>query len=149
MLGHNADLDHLEDGQGERNPPEYSPRSLHCRHVDVLVVEDVDQHLDYQAHEEEHVCDDVVVVPEGEVSFLEPSCIRFGALEAIEKEGSPDVPEAVGGDEDGEEPVDPVDVGDGGLCDVAEDEADEADVGEGGIEGPVQRHLPLLAEPGR
>ena len=52
------------------------------------------------------------------------------------------------GDEDGQESVDPVDVGDGGLRDVAEDEADEADVGEGSVESSVKGNFPFFAEPG-
>ena len=45
-----------------------------------------------------------------------------------EKERSPDVSETVRGDEDGEQPVDPVDVGILRLGDLDDDEADEADV---------------------
>ena len=65
-----------------------------------------------------------------------------------EKERSPDVSETVRGDEDGKQPVDPVDVGILRLGDLDDDEADEADVGEGGVDGPVEGHPPLLAEPG-
>ena len=83
-----------------------------------------------------------------EVSFLKSPSIGFWTLEAPQEEGSPNIPKTVGGDEDGQKPVDPVDVWDGRFGDVAEDEADEADVGEGGVEGPVEGNLPLLAEPG-
>ena len=148
MFGHDANLDHLEDCQGEGHPPKDPSRRLHCCHVDVLVIKDVCQHFDYQTHKEENVRHYVVVVPKCEISFLKSPSIGFWTLKAPEEKGSPDVSEAVGGDEDGQEAVDPVDVGDGGLGDVAEDEADEADVGEGGVESPVEGNLPLFAEPG-
>ena len=57
------------------------------------------------------------------------------------------IPEAVGGDEDGEEAVHPVDRRLLGLCDLDDDEADEADVGEGCVDCSVQGNPPLLAEP--
>ena len=148
MLGDNADLDHLEDGKGEGGPPEDPTCCLNCGDVDHRVVRAVLQHPDDQAHKEQRVGDDVVRVPKGEVSLLEPSPVGGGPFEVPEKERSPDVSETVRGDEDGKQPVDPVDVGILRLGDLDDDEADEADVGEGGVDGPVEGHPPLLAEPG-
>ena len=111
MLRDNSRLDALQYGEGEGDPPEYPPRRLHRRDVPlgVGVQQDVLQHPDDEPDEEEAVRDDVVVVPEGEISFLEPPGVGVGLLQPPEEGGRADVSEAVGGDEDRQGPVHPVD----------------------------------------
>ena len=110
MLGDNSCLDALQYSEGEGNPPENPPRRLHRREVSlwVRVHQDVLQHPDDEPDEEEAVRDDVVVVPEGEISFLEAPRVRVWFLEAPEKGGGADISEAVGGDEDSQGTVHPV-----------------------------------------
>ena len=148
MFGHNANLDHLEDSEGEGSSPEDTSGGFDSRNVDHRFIRAVLQHSDDQTDKEEGVSDDVVSIPESEVSLLEPSPVGIGSLEVPEEEGSPNVPETVRGDEDGEEPVHPVDVRILWLSDLDDDETDEADVGERCVDGPVEGNPPLLAKPG-
>ena len=110
VFGDDPSFDALENGESEGDSPEYSPRGLHSSDVTVRVrvFHHVLQHPDDQPHQEEAVGDDVVVVPEGEVSFLEPSGVRVGLLQPPEEGGCTDVPEAVGGDEDCQGSIHPV-----------------------------------------
>ena len=105
--------------------------------------------LDDESNHEEQIHDDVVVVPESKVSLLEPLLVWTRTLEAPEEERGAEVPHGVGDDEDEHEELDDVDEGRGRLGDVADDQGDEDDVGEGGVDAPVKRDTPLLAEPGR
>ena len=164
VFGSDADLDHLDDGQGEGDSPENPPRRADRRdagpcspHLPILLLlhprlvaaHHVLEAADAEPREEEQVHHDVVVVPEGEVALLEPSHFRTRSLKAPQEEGGSQVPEAVRGDEDAQQCVDDVDGGGGWLCDAGEDEGDEEDVGEGGVDPSVQGNPPLLAEPGR
>ena len=117
MFRDNPSLDTLQDGESEGNPPEYSARRLHCCNISVRVglIKAVLQHPDDQADQEEAVGDDVVVVPESEVSLLESPGVRVGLLKAPEERCSADVSEAVGGDEDSQSSVHPVDTAREGL----------------------------------
>ena len=110
MFGDNSCLDALQYCEGEGNPPEYPPSRLHRGDVPlgVRVHQDVLQHPDDEPDEEEAVRDDVVVVPEGEISFLEPPGVGVGLLQPPEEGGRADVSEAVGGDEDSQGSVHPV-----------------------------------------
>ena len=148
MFGDNTNLDHLENCECEGSAPEDTSGGLDSRNVDHRFIRAVLQHSDDQTDKEEGVSDDVVSIPESEVSLLEPSPVGIGSLEVPEEEGSPNVPETVRGDEDGKESVHPVYVRILRLSDLDDDETDEADVGEGGVDGPVERNPPFLAEPG-
>ena len=157
MFGNYSSFYALQDGEGEGYSPEYSASCLYSRNVDswlvivmsILVLgENILQHSYHKTNEEEEVGQDVVIVPECEVTLLEPAFVRFWPLESPQEESCPNIPEAVGRDEDGEEPVHPVDVGDGGLVHVAEDQRDEDAVGEGRVDCSVEGNPPLLAEPG-
>ena len=110
MFGDNSCLDALQYCEGEGNPPEYPPSRLHRGDVPlgVRVHQDVLQHPDDEPDEEEAVRDDVVVVPEGEISFLEPPRVGVWFLQPPEEGGRADVSEAVGGDEDSQGSVHPV-----------------------------------------
>ena len=110
----------------------------------LLLGQHVLQHANDQPDQEEAVGDDVVVVPEGEVSLLEPGPALVGLLQPPEEAGGADVSEEVRGDEDREGAVHPVDVGGGGLVHVAEHQRDEQAVGESRVDGAVQGHSPLL-----
>ena len=99
MLGDDACLDALEDGQGEGDAPEYSASSFHRRYVPVGVDQDVLHHPDSQANQEETIRDDVVVVPEREISFLEPSNAGIWLLKPPEKESGPDISQEIRSDE--------------------------------------------------
>ena len=164
VFGSDADLDHLDDGQGEGDSPKDPPRRADCRdagpcspHLPILLLlhprlvaaHHVLEAADAEPREEEQVHHDVVVVPEREVALLEPSHFRTRSLKAPQEEGGSQVPEAVRGDEDAQQCVDDVDGGGGWLRDAGEDEGDEEDVGEGGVDPSVQGNPPLLAEPGR
>ena len=164
VFGSDADLDHLDDGQGEGDSPKDPPCRADRRdagscspHLPVLLVlhprlvaaHHVLEAADAEPREEEQVHHDVVVVPEREVALLEPAHFRTRSLKTPQEEGGSQVPEAVRGDEDSQQCVDDVDGGGGRLRDAGEDERDEEDVGEGGVDASVQGNPPLLAEPGR
>ena len=104
--------------------------------------------LDHEANHEEQIHDDVVVVPESKVSFLEPLLVWTGPLETPEEERGAEVPHGVGNDEDKHEELNDVDEGGGRLRDVTDDQGDEDDVGEGGVDAPIERDAPFLAKPG-
>ena len=110
MFGHNSCLDALQYGKGEGDPPENSPGCLHCGDVSlgVRVHQDIFQHPDDEPDEEEAVRDDVIVVPEGEISFLDPPGVGVRLLQPPQEGGRADVSEAVGGDEDSQGSVHPV-----------------------------------------
>ena len=139
MFWHNAGLDALEDGECEGDPPKDPTGSLHGRDatVPLRVHEDILEHPDDKTDQEEAVRDDIVVVPKSKISLLEPPHARFGLLHPPEEERRPDVATEVGGDEDGEGGVYPVDEGCGGLVDVAQDQGDEETVGESRVYCPI------------
>ena len=105
--------------------------------------------LDHHAYHKEQVHDNVVVVPESKVSLLESLLVWTWALKTPEEECGAEVPHGVGDYENQHEELHNVDEGRGGLCDVADDQRNEDDVGKGGVDSPVKRNTPLLAEPGR
>ena len=112
-------------------------------------VDDVVDDLDHHPNHEEHVHDDVVVIPKGEVSLLESLLVRAWTLQTPEKECGAQVSHGVGDDEHQHQTLHDVDQGVARLSDVADDERDEDDVGEGGVDSSVERNSPLSAEPGR
>ena len=118
MFGDDSGFDALEDSEGEGDAPEDPPSRLHRRDVPLGVHEDVLQHADDEPDQEEAVRDDVVIVPESEVALLKPPHARLGLLHPPEEERGPDVAAEVGGDEDGQRGVNPVDGGRGGFIDV-------------------------------
>ena len=149
IFGSNSNLDDLYDCKSERNSPEDSSCRAECGDLRVSPADNVVNNLDHETNHEEQIHDDVVVVPESKVSFLKSLLVWTGTLEAPEEESGAEVPHGVGDDEDQHEELDDVDEGRGGLRDVADDQGDEDDVGEGGVDAPVERDTPLLAEPGR
>ena len=91
VLGGDPDLDHLDDGQGERHPPQDPSRGFEVGDVEEGLGDHVLQHLDQQSNQEKQVHHNVVVVPESEISFLESPHFWTWTLKAPEKEGCPKI----------------------------------------------------------
>ena len=139
VFWHDPGLDALQDGEREGDAPEDPPRCLHRRNatLPLRVHEDILEHPDDEADQEEAVRDDVVVIPEREVALLEPPHAGFWLLHPPEEQCRPDVATEVGGNEDGEGGVYPIDEGRGGLVNIAQDQGDEETVGESRVYCPI------------
>ena len=75
VFGHDSRFYTFQNGQRESNAPKYSARRLHRCNIALLfgIHENIFQKTDDETNEKETVSDDVIVVPEGKISLLEPS----------------------------------------------------------------------------
>ena len=80
IFGGNPNFYDLYDGKCEGNSPQYSACGAQSGYLRVTPEENVVNDLDDESNHEEHVHDDVVVVPEGEISLFESFLIGTGTL---------------------------------------------------------------------